>query len=417
MNEINLAKKYQPLFQDENWTYAIITGGRASAKSFSVSTFATLLLTSDKKHRVLFTRYTMVAADMSIIPEYREKIELLGLEKDFDITKRDIFHRGTGSDIIFRGIQTSSGNQTAKLKSIPGLTTWILDEAEELVDETIFDTIDYSIRQAGVQNRIIIVMNPALKEHFIYKRFFEEPNVDHDFNGILGNTLYIHTTYLDNLKNLSPKFIANANDLKVRSPLKYNHIFLGEWANECEGALWKMKTMIAPFRVLKAPAELRRVVVGVDPSVTSTGNQDECGIIVAGESFDGHYYILADSSGQMSTGSWARVTVAEYKNFECDNIIAEVNQGGDLVKMNIKNIDASVPVKMVRATRGKLTRAEPIATLYEEGLVHHVGGFSKLETEMTTFTGHGDSPNRLDALVWVLTELSQNNFTLGIRSL
>ena len=124
--------------------------------------------------RVLFTRYTMVSAHLSIIPEFLEKIGILGLETIFSINKSEVVNTSTKSDILFRGIKTSSGNQTASLKSLQGINCWVLDEAEELIDENIFDTIDLSIREKKVQNRIILVLNPVTKEHWIYKRFFEE---------------------------------------------------------------------------------------------------------------------------------------------------------------------------------------------------------------------------------------------------
>ena len=137
--------------------------------------------------RVLFTRYTMTSAHLSIIPEFLEKIGLLGYDNTFSVNKAEVINLGNKSDILFRGIKTSAGNQTASLKSLQGISTWVLDEAEELVDENIFDTIDLSIREKKVQNRIILVLNPVTKEHWIYKRFFEDKGVEGGFNGIKDN--------------------------------------------------------------------------------------------------------------------------------------------------------------------------------------------------------------------------------------
>lgn len=408
-NDIHIHRKYGPLFDPSNkCRYFIISGGRGSGKSFGVSTWACNDATAGDPRKTLFTRYTMTAAHISIIPEFAQKIELMGMEKCFDVQAKDIINLQTGNSILFRGIKTSSGNQTANLKSIQGVTTWILDEAEELVDESIFDKIDLSIREKNSQNRVVIVLNPCHKNHWIYKRFFDEPGVAFNFNGAKGDVCYIHTSYLDNAENLSASFMQQAERVKLRSAAKYNHLFLGEWVDETEGALWKQSTMIDPFRVFKAP-DLRRIVIGVDPSVTSTGEQDECGIGAAGVGFDGEYYIIEDASGLFSPAEWGRVAVGAYKRHHADRVIAEVNQGGDLVEMNIHNVDKSVPVKKVRATRGKMMRAEPISALYEDGKVHHIGYFRELESEMTTYTGSGESPNRLDWLVWALTELSQND--------
>jgi phage terminase large subunit len=152
--------------------YFVITGGRGSGKSFEVGRF-TSLLSFESNHKVLFTRQTMTSAHLSIIPEFQQKIELLELEPLFDVNRGEIRNKKSGSLIMFKGLKTSSGDQTANLKSLQGVTTWVLDEAEELIDESTFDKINLSIRQKGVQNRIILILNPATKEHWIYKRFFE----------------------------------------------------------------------------------------------------------------------------------------------------------------------------------------------------------------------------------------------------
>ena len=157
---------YHPLYTDTDKFIILITGGRGSGKSFNASTFIerlTFEMTPVEKivHQVLYTRYTMVSAGMSIIPEMMEKIELDGTTKYFKTTKTDIVNKMTNSRIMFRGIKTSSGNQTAKLKSIQGITTFVCDEAEEWTNEEEFDKIMLSIRKKGIQNRIIIIMNPC----------------------------------------------------------------------------------------------------------------------------------------------------------------------------------------------------------------------------------------------------------------
>jgi phage terminase large subunit len=195
---ISVQKKYEELVKSDS-RYFIISGGRASGKSFNISILI-LLLTFEQDHVILFTRYTLTSASISIIPEFLEKIELLGFLDHFYITKDEIVNKATGSKIIFKGIKTSSGDQTASLKSIQGVTTWVLEEAEELTDEKKFDTIDFSIRNKKQQNRIILILNPTTKEHFIYKRFFEDRGVREGSNITKGDTTYIHSTYLDNIK-------------------------------------------------------------------------------------------------------------------------------------------------------------------------------------------------------------------------
>lgn len=233
---IKLNHKYQPLFTNDT-RYFCITGGRGSAKSFSVTTFL-LMLTYEVGHVILFTRYTLTSAHISIIPEFVEKIELTGTHEHFEVTKDEIVNKLTGSRILFKGIKTSSGTQTANLKSLSGVTTWVLDEAEELTDENTFDKIDFSIRAKDKQNRVILLLNPTTKEHFIYKRFFEGQGVQPSSNKRKGDTTYIHTSYIDNYENLSKSFIQQAENLKTQNPPKYEHTILGGWLNRAEGIIF-----------------------------------------------------------------------------------------------------------------------------------------------------------------------------------
>lgn len=238
---ITLNKKYDSLFKNET-RFFIITGGRGSSKSFGVGTFASLL-SFESGHKILFTRKTMTSAHLSIIPEFQEKIDLMELNDHFQVNKQEIVNKKSGSEIIFRGLQTSSGNNTANLKSLQGVTTWILDEAEEEQSETNFDKINLSIRTKGKQNRVILILNPATKEHWIYKRFFESAGVETGFNGVKGNVTYIHTTYLDNIENLDESFIEEVERVKISNPSKYKHVILGGWLDKSEGAVftnWKL---------------------------------------------------------------------------------------------------------------------------------------------------------------------------------
>jgi len=238
---LTLNKKYIPLFTSDS-RYYVITGGRGSGKSFGVTMYL-LMLTYELNHVILFTRYTLTSAHVSIIPEFIEKIELANLQNDFHITKDEIINKKTGSKILFKGIKTSSGNQTANLKSLAGVTTWVLDEAEELTDEDTFDKIDLSIRSQLKQNRVILVLNPATKEHFIYQKFFEAKGVQGGTNAIKDDVTFIHTTYEDNIENLSDSFLNQIKDVKERRPEKYKHTILGGWLDKAEGVIfsnWKI---------------------------------------------------------------------------------------------------------------------------------------------------------------------------------
>ena len=233
-------KKY--LVLDSDSRYYIVTGGRGSGKSYAISTLL-CLLTQQEGHVILFTRYTLRSAGVSIIPEFLEKIEFLGMEDVFHITKDEIINKQSGSRILFRGIKTSSGDQTANLKSLQGVTTWVLDEAEELTDEETFDKIDLSVRAKGIQNRVILIMNPSTKEHWIYNRFFEVRGIQEGSNVTKGDTTYIHTTYLDNLDNLSESYINQIENIRTRRPEKFKHQILGGWLDKAEGVIFSNWTI------------------------------------------------------------------------------------------------------------------------------------------------------------------------------
>lgn len=232
------------------------------------------------------------------------------------------------------------------------------------------------------------------------------------------------TTY-DNRPNLSPKFYA-----KVIT--KYEGTRLGrqelnaEILDDNPRALWQ-RDNIDRYRIKESPT-LSRIVVGLDPNVKNRDRAelaradadmlDEAGIITAGTAnIDGksHFYILGDRSLDAGPNEWGGAAVKAYRDFKADRIIGEVNNGGDMVEMTIRNVDQNVSYKSVTASRGKAIRAEPIAALYEQGRVHHVGAFPQLEDEMCDFDPitTTKSPNRMDALVWALTELSdQTGFGL-----
>ena len=162
--------------------------------------------------------------------------------------------------------------------------------------------------------------------------------------------------------------------------------------------------------------ELQKIVVAVDPAVTSHADSDETGIVIVGKDFAERYYVIDDISGIYSPDQWARKAIQAVYEYEANHLVAEVNQGGDLVERLIKSIDPTCPYRAVRATRGKMLRAEPISALYEAKKVHHIGYLAELEQQMVSYTGETNaSPDRLDALVWGLTELSKSRGEVNWR--
>ena len=402
---INLLESYKPLFYEtpEN-RYFLITGGRGSGKSWTLALFL-LNLTYQKGHVILFTRYTLVSAFISIIPEFLDKIEIMGKVNDFEVTQSEIINKLTGSKILFRGIKTSSGVNTANLKSIAGLSTWVIDEAEELTDPDVFDKVDLSIRAKDNPNRVILVMNPSYKSHWIYGDFVKKKRED---------TTYIHTTYIDNKENLSDSFIQAAEKTKRENRARYEHLFLGTWLDDADGMLWN-RAIIGKARIDEAP-NLTRIIVAIDPAVTANMQSDETGLIVVGKDSEGFGYVLEDLSGKYSPNHWAKIANDSALRWNADCIVAEKNQGGDMVEAVLKSQGTNFRIKLVTATKGKYVRAEPVYSLYEQGQIYHVGSFPILESQMVTFNpDKGKSPDRVDALVWGLTELMvKNNFEFSI---
>ena len=209
------------------------------------------------------------------------------------------------------------------------------------------------------------------------------------------------TTY-ENLANLAPSFREQVLRMYEGTRIGRQEL-LGEVLSDSEGALWKREN-IERTRVVKLP-ELRRVVVAIDPAATSKAESNETGIIVAATGIDGHGYILNDATLSGSPDEWARAAVSAYSKHRADRIVAETNQGGDMVEATIRTVDPNVPFRAVYASRGKVIRAEPIAALYEQGRIHHVGAFSELEDQLCQWVPGNASPDRLDALVWALSDL------------
>jgi phage terminase large subunit-like protein len=213
---------------------------------------------------------------------------------------------------------------------------------------------------------------------------------------------------MDNRANLAASFLEKIAGRYEGTRLGRQELD-GEILGDIPNALWTY-AMLDASRVRDAPEQLGRIVVAIDPAVTNTEDSDHHGIIAAGASADRRdAFILEDASCKGSPMDWARKAVAMYDSWQADAIVVEVNQGGDMVAQTIRSVRNNVRIVEVRASRGKHVRAEPIASLYEQGRVHHVGGFPDLEQQMTLMTSAGfegeGSPDRVDALVWALTDL------------
>ena len=350
--------------------------------------FAALCLLYAIKHpdsRILSVRGTQNKISESSLQTLKDVIYMMGIEQYFIITENTL-RCVNGSEFLFYGAKSYHS-----FKSLQGINLCWVDEATEL-SEAAWNMLTPTVR--ADESRFLISFNPEKEDDWVYENFVLKTH---------PNAAVIKLNIADN-----PYFPSvlkeELEDDKLRNYLKYLHIWEGELIKNVEGALWNIDLIKNTNTI---PKDFDKIVVAVDPSVTDKITSDACGLIVAAKDAD-LYYILDDSSSIMSPQTWAEKAVKLYHKYDADHIVAESNQGGDLISTVIHSIDSSIRVVLVHASRGKIARAEPILALYEQKLVWHYNSFKDLETEMLYFTGSktDKSPNHLDAMVWALTDLS-----------
>ena len=270
---------------------------------------------------------------------------------------------------------------------------WCDELAKWRDPEQVWDMLQFALR-LGQAPQVVVTTTPR-----------PLPMLQTIINDAATVVTRVETT--KNAANLSPRFISEVRRRYAGTAL-WRQEFLGEIVEDQTGTLWR-RDWIEEQRMEKAP-DLHTIVVAVDPPVTAKRSSDSCGIVVAGLGEDRRAYILADRTLQgRAPQVWASAVMAAFQDFSADRVVAEVNQGGDLIETVLKSVESSAPVRKVRATRGKWLRAEPIASLYAEGRVSHVGRYDALEDQMCAFRADGraagKSPDRVDALVWALTDL------------
>ncbi len=260
--------------------------------------------------------------------------------------------------------------------------------------EETFDMLQFGLR-LGERPRQLVTTTPRPVP--LLKRLIDQPGTAITRAATRANALFLAPGFLE-------RVVARYKGTRLgRQELE------GELISDRPDSLWH-RDLIESCRVEAAPEHLLRIVVAIDPPATSNARSDACGIIAAGVDGEGTAYILADRSRRRARPSeWAEAAVALWHYFEADCLLAEVNQGGEMVREVIAGVDPGVPVKQVRAKRGKAARAEPVALLYEQGRVKHVGAFPELEDEMADFgpggLSSGHSPDRMDAMVWAVSDL------------
>jgi phage terminase large subunit-like protein len=377
----------------QNWRVWCLLGGRGSGKTRAGAEWvrgvacgedvsgepARIALVGKTMHDVRAVMIEGVSGLLSVHPGHDRPV--------FEPSKRRLTWKNGAVAEMF------SADEVEGLRGPQFSAAWCDELAKWRDPEAAWDMLQFGLR-LGAHPQVVVTTTPR-PSAFLKKIMADKA------------TMTVRLATADNALNLAPAFLAEMNRRYAGSTLGRQEL-LGEIVEDGFESLWR-RSWIDAARVAAAP-EMRRVVVALDPPVTATLQSDACGIIVAGLGVDGRAYVLADRTIQGRTPDvWAKAAVAAYDDYEADRMVAEVNQGGDLVIGVVQQYRQNLPVVKVRATRGKWVRAEPVASLYAEGRVVHVGRFDALEDQLVAFgidgTVKGKSPDRADALVWAITDL------------
>ena len=387
-----LARPEQIPTDDKTWTTWLYLAGRGAGKTRTAAEWLAFQASSNPRTRWAIAaptysdvRDTCAEGQSGIVQVLRE----YGTLKDYN--------RSIGELFLTNGsrIKLFSGEEPDRFRGPQFHGGWF-DELAAFKYPDAWDQYQFGLRLGDFPQTIVTTTPRPTK---LIKDLIAREGV----RVVRGSTF-------DNAKNLAPSALIELKARYENTRLGRQELY-GEILDNVEGALWT-REMIESARVTEAPP-LVRVVVAIDPAVTSSSTSDETGIVCAGVSSAGEYYILDDKSLRASPDKWARQAVNLYHEHKADKIVAETNNGGDMVIMLLKQVDAGIATKKVTATRGKQLRAEPISSLYEQGKVHHIGYFPELESQMCEWTPlSNESPDRLDALVWALTELNSGGSSM-----
>ena len=386
--KIPTASVLEPLLYPSRYKAAY--GGRGSLKSHFFSELGCEYALLIPGFRMVCVREVQKSLKESAKRLIEDKIDSLNL-KGFKKLHDRIETPGNGV-ILFQGMQDHTAES---IKSLEGFDVAWCEEAQTMSARSL-EFLRPTIRKET--SELWFSWNPRDASDPVDKLFrgTEPPP-----NSIVVETCYSDNPWFPDVLEEERKYDEQHNRDR------YAHIWMGEYEPMALGAIWDRQTIHAHRRD-EAPT-LNRIVVAVDPAVSNEEDSDEHGIIVAAIGEDQRGYVLDDMSLQGSPKEWATRAIAAFDKWEADSVIVEINQGGDMVKHTLQSIRKELPIKTVRATRGKHVRAEPISSLYQLGRVSHIGTFNEIEDQMCKMTAAGyegnGSPDRLDALVWAMTDL------------
>ena len=393
----------------------LLVGGSRSGKSFIIVYSIILIALKFPGSRHLIARFRFNSVKNSIWNDTLKKVLKLCFpgvlpkwnNSDYFITFPN------GSEVWLAGLDDKE--RAEKILGMEFLTIFLNEASQISFDAYSIIKTRLAQKIEGARNMLFIDENPPSKKHWTYKIFIQK--IDPEQNTALNAERYawIRMNPIDNMDNISPEYMEILNSMPLR---KRTRFLDGDFSDDVEGALWTDELInstrgleTAAINLITREVNYERIVIAIDPAVTSKDTSDETGIVVVAKGFNGHIYVLEDASDIYTPTDWAKKAVQLYRKYRADRIIGEVNNGGDLIETVIRGVDQNVSYKSVHATRDKLTRAEPVAALYEQGKAHHVGELADLELEMTSWSAKAGekSPNRIDALVWGATELVLDN--------
>lgn len=391
--------------------HTLLVGGARSGKTFILlrAVLVRALKAPDSRHAIMRLRNN--ALRQSIWLDTLPKVAKLcfpGVELEY--RERDGFVRlPNGSEIWMCGLDDKE--RVEKILGMEFCTLYFVECSQIPWSSVVIALTRLAQKVEGLKNRAYYDLNPTGTGHWTYRLFIEHrnPGSDRETLEFPANYAHMYLNPADNAPNIDPEYLASLQALPERQRRRF---FDGQYVAELDGALWTLGLIETNRRSADDVPAMNRVIIAIDPSGARgqfDTDADAIGLIAAGMGVDGHAYVLEDRTGHYSPEAWAQIACQMYRRHNADRIVAERNFGGDMVRAVIQGSDPNVPYRDVTASRGKWVRAEPIAALYEQGKVHHVGRFPDLEDELGNFTTAGyvgdRSPNRADALVWAMTEL------------
>ncbi len=387
--------------------YVLLWGGARSGKTFLIIR-AIIIRACKVKSRHVIVRKHFNHLKASIIYDTLPKVLAICFPRlpplSSMLNKSDWFLMlPNGSQIWFCGLDDKE--RTEKVLGTEYSTIYF-NESSQITYDSFLMGMTRLAEVVGLALKCFLDCNPPGKKHWIYKLFFkkEDPVSGEKKKNFKKRYANLQINPIDNKENLTEEYFSILKEFPKKQRLRF---WDGLFSDDVEGALWS-ELMIAWSHDRK-PGDIVKTVVALDPSTTNNKGSDECGIIVVSKDDLDQGIVQADLSRKTSTQKWARVAVNAYKDFSANHIVAEVNQGGDLVEDAIHNVDPNIKVVKVHASKSKKARAEPVSQLYEEEQkrIIHLEEFTKLEEELTGWVPDEttESPNRLDALVWGITDL------------